>query len=103
MLCGDVLRDRHADLRDPYGKEPPFERKRLRVRDGLPQVLRVEAEPARRGLVAYVQRGERVVVKREEVERILHDALLDENVGELSAERLEVERVAAREVLETAA
>ena len=103
MFRGDVLRNCDANLRNADGEKPPFERKGFRVRNGFPQVLGVEAELARRLVVADVERGERVVVEFKEIEGVFHHALRDEDVGDLAAERLQVERIAAREMLEPAA
>ena len=102
MLGGDVLRDRRAHLRDPDREEPAVERKGPRGLDRLAHHGGVPAELAWRAVLADVEFRERGVVEREEVERVADNALLNEDVGDAPAERLYVERVAAREMLEAA-
>ena len=102
MLRGDVLRHRDADIRDADGEEPAVKRHLPRGLDRNAHVVRILAETADLTLFADIQPAESLIVKGEEVQRILHDALLDKHIRNASAQRLHIERVARAEMLETA-
>ena len=103
MFGGDILRHRHADLGNADREKPALERQGFRRFDRVAQIERVPAEFPRRVALADIKPRKFIVIDREEIKRILDDASVDQNVGDFSAQRLEIERIASGKMLKPAA